>query len=299
MFAAHFVVNAGDVLGAAHDVGLDARTREFTIQNRQHVLDVAFAVDALVVEQARDLLVGVRLKNAKREVFELPLQLPHTQAIGQRRENIARQLRAFTARGGVFTFDRVTQILRVIGKLNQHHPHVLHHRQQHLAQRFELRGLLVGLLPAHLPIGQRADGVHAQHAFGEISNRCAEFIAHAFRRSSVQLQHRPQQRRRHGLVTQMQVTEQRHRAHHMRQHRLAIHQRLVFNQRRDKREHLAQLLRGGGGFARGKGVDPRGCIGSRWRDEFEVCCFYHVAIVANPAFHFRRTALTLCFYCHR
>ena len=36
----------------------------------------------------------------------------------------------------------VAQRLQVIGELDQHDAHVLHHREQHLAQRLELRGVL-------------------------------------------------------------------------------------------------------------------------------------------------------------
>ena len=59
----------------------------------QRVLDLfdeALAAAALVVEQARDLLVGLGLQVAEREVLQFPLQLPDAEAIGERRMDVAR-----------------------------------------------------------------------------------------------------------------------------------------------------------------------------------------------------------------
>src|SRR3546814_1742108 len=72
---------------------MDALRRQRIAQGRGDLGDVAFAAGALVVEQARDAAVGVRFEMTERQVLQLPLQLPDAQAIGQRRVDVAGQLR--------------------------------------------------------------------------------------------------------------------------------------------------------------------------------------------------------------
>ena len=62
-------------------------------QLRERLLDVALAPAATVVQLARDAYVGLGLEFAEREVFQLPLDLPDTQPVGQRRMDVAGQLR--------------------------------------------------------------------------------------------------------------------------------------------------------------------------------------------------------------
>ena len=60
---------------------------------RDDLCDVALAAAALVVEQARDALVGIRFEVAEREVLEFPFQLPDAEPVGERRVDVARELR--------------------------------------------------------------------------------------------------------------------------------------------------------------------------------------------------------------
>ena len=48
------------------------------------------ALDALLVEQARDRLVVLGLEEAERQVLELPLDLPDAEPVGERREHLHR-----------------------------------------------------------------------------------------------------------------------------------------------------------------------------------------------------------------
>ena len=75
------------------DLGAHALRGERIAQRRLDLFDVALAARALVVEQARDALVGVGFELAEREVLQFPLQLPDAEPVGERRVDVARQPR--------------------------------------------------------------------------------------------------------------------------------------------------------------------------------------------------------------
>jgi len=52
-----------------------------------------FAIDAALIEQFGDFLVGIRVQIAERKVFQLPLDLPDAQPVGERRVKIGGFLR--------------------------------------------------------------------------------------------------------------------------------------------------------------------------------------------------------------
>ena len=77
----------------------DACAASASRERARRLRDVALAAAALLVEQARDALVGVGLEVAERQVLELPFQLPDAEPVGERRVDVAR--RAAPARGAV------------------------------------------------------------------------------------------------------------------------------------------------------------------------------------------------------
>jgi hypothetical protein len=103
------------------------------------MLDVPLAVGALFVQQPRDALVGVGLQVAERQVLQFPLQLPDAEAVGQRRMDVARQLR----QGAPLRFGQPVgrahprQLPR---QQDRHHPQVAHDRQQQAAQALGAAG---------------------------------------------------------------------------------------------------------------------------------------------------------------
>ena len=104
--------------------------------------DVALAVGALLGECGGDAPVVIGLQETERQVFELPLELPEPQAVGERREHLARFERQALARGGVAVL-RGVEIDELPREPRQHEARIAHHRQQHLAQGFGLRGFEV------------------------------------------------------------------------------------------------------------------------------------------------------------
>ena len=129
--------DAVDVFRAPGDVGVDLRLRELLAQGRDDILDVALAVDALGREPARDTLVIVRLEVAEAPVFELPLDLPHAQAVGERRIDLA-GLVGQPLPLGLRRILAFAQLVELGSELDQHQSRIGDDREQHLAQAFRL-----------------------------------------------------------------------------------------------------------------------------------------------------------------
>ena len=107
------------------------------------------------IEVIHDLIVGIGHQVLEGDVLQLPLDLLHTQAVRQRRVNI-HGLPAFFQllfRGLVL---HGAHIVKPVGDLDEHHPDVLGHGHEHLAQIFHL-GLLGG---GEVGSGQLGDALH-------------------------------------------------------------------------------------------------------------------------------------------
>ena len=107
------------------------------------------------VEVIHDLIVGIGHQVLEGDILQLPLDLLHTQAVRQRRVNI-HGLPAFFQllfRGLVL---HGAHIVKPVGDLDEHHPDVLGHGHEHLAQVFHL-SLLGG---GEVGTGQLGDALH-------------------------------------------------------------------------------------------------------------------------------------------
>ncbi len=153
MLALHLVDDAVDVFGAAGHFSGDARLAQHLLQLRNHIGDILLAIHSALIQQLGDFLVQLGLQIAHRKVFQFPFELPHAEPIGQRREEAACLL------SDLFLLFRLrarqmAHGLGALGQLDQHHADVFHHRQQHLAQAFDLlRGFFLFLffdLAGHL-----------------------------------------------------------------------------------------------------------------------------------------------------
>ena len=143
LLALHLPMNAVDVFGPTVHLGRDAGSRQHARRApAQNSRDVAFAVGALLRERRGDAAVVVRLQEAERQVLELPLELPEPQAIGERREHLARLERQPLARGGV-SVPGGAELDQLARQARQHQARIADHRQQHLAQGLGLRRLEV------------------------------------------------------------------------------------------------------------------------------------------------------------
>ncbi len=213
--ALHLAPDAEDVLRPSRDFAGDAGTCEFRAQQLDHVADVGLAIHTLLVQLARKILVGIRLQAAKCQVLQLPLDLPHAEPVGERREQVHGIARRVLASLCVASGSQLPQQLHLIGQLDQNHPHVLDHRQQHLAQRLELRRP-VGLAGAGLdPSAQHLDLLHARHAFHQCSNRRPEARRQVLALCMGRHLHTKQKCRRNGFPVDAQSAEYADGSAHM------------------------------------------------------------------------------------
>ena len=104
------------------------------------IFDVALAVAALGRQPAGDALVVVRFEVAEAPVFELPFELPHAEAVRERRIHLPR----FVGEPlplGLRRILALAQLVQLGGELDQHQSRIGDDREQHLAQAF---GLIAG-----------------------------------------------------------------------------------------------------------------------------------------------------------
>ncbi len=105
------------------------------------LFEVALALPRVLQHHRLDLGVPLRVQHREREVFELPLDVLHAEAVRERRVDVERLLRdalllRLRERG-----DRA-HVVQPVGELDEQDAHVLRHRDEHLAHR---RGLLLFL----------------------------------------------------------------------------------------------------------------------------------------------------------
>ena len=221
VLALHLLPDAVDVLGPAGDLGREAGAGQRRAERGLGLDDVALAVAAALVEQARDALVHVRLQVAEREVLHLPLDLPDAQAVGQRRVDVGG---ALGQRAALLLRQpgRRAQPHQVPREQDEDHPQVLDDRQQQapqalgagaLAARAMQRPDLVGLaLAVHQHRQRRRQAVDP----GDVGDR-----------------------RGQGLGIDAELVEQ-----HQRRHQLAL---VGGRQGAHPRQHVGQRLLGGRG----------------------------------------------------
>ncbi len=106
---------------------------------------------ALRLEQARDLLVPLRLQVAEREVLQLPLDLPDAEAVGERRVDLHRLVRDADAASQAACASSVRMLCSRSASLMMTTRDVLRHRQEHLAQAFRLDRLVARTLAGRAP----------------------------------------------------------------------------------------------------------------------------------------------------
>ena len=256
LLAAHLVPDAVDVLGAPAHLGFHAGGGQLALERRLNVLDVMLAVEAPLIEQARDALIGFGLECAQGKILELPLELPYAQAIGQRREEIERLARGLGAGVGrrIVTADQEAQCLRALGELDQDDADVLDHRQQHLAQILRLQ---VVILPGGAA-GRGANRAHARRADDDLCDLGADGFRERRRVEAGRERCAEQDGGAHRVGVELERGDDACRAERAIEPRLAIGraQPCIANARRVQRladrGALGRCVRGG------DMVDPRG-----------------------------------------
>ncbi len=140
VLALHLAVDAVHVLGAAVDLRADGGFAQLVVQVPAQRVDVALTVGALLVERCGDAAVFVGLEIPERKILELPLELPHAQAVGQwRKDGPGLHGEPFPLL--VMQVARVPQAHELFREPRQHQAGIAHDRQKHLAQHLRLPGV--------------------------------------------------------------------------------------------------------------------------------------------------------------
>jgi len=160
VLALHLLVDAVDVLGSAADGAFDARIGKLGAQHLHHVGDVLATDRALFLEQLAEPSVGLGLELAKGEVFELPLELPDAETVGQRREDVHR-LPCERAACLVVDAAQLAHPFDPVRERDEDDANVRGHSEKQLAE--SLGRLLVELVPADL-----VQTAHAGHQRGHL-----------------------------------------------------------------------------------------------------------------------------------
>ena len=169
----HLEVGAVDAFGPADNFGGYAVLGEFVLKSGGNSLDVFFALGALGRQNLGYLPVLLFVEMPEGQVIQPPLDLPDTQPVGQGGVDVQGLLGdapPLFGRQGV----QGVHVVQAVRQLDQHHPDVLRHGDQHLAQALGVEGLSVvhevgyiisrGLeLVVHA--GQLGDTVHQLHHF--------------------------------------------------------------------------------------------------------------------------------------
>ena len=203
---AHLVVDAVDMLGPSGDVGDHVRPGEPGGERGDRIADIVFPLRASRGEHAGDPAVHHRLHQAKCKILKLPFELPDAEAIGEWRVEIqgfACQRRALRM---IVPGSEVTQGLDARREADQHHAHVGHHREQHLAQRLGL-GRVTGR--DRRGAGHVTQFVQARHSFHQLRNLGAEGRQHRGLPVAIEVRQREQPARRDRAIVQTQALEQR------------------------------------------------------------------------------------------
>ena len=265
--APHLFPDAIDVLGPSRDVGPNAGLRELASQKTDDAFDIALAVGPALVQHLRDRLVGSRLEGSQAQVLELPFELPDTEPVGERREQIQNFARRALARigNGRSRRNQVPHRLRPLGELDQHDANILDHREQHLAQPLRLRG-------AFLPVagcGQRADLVHACHTGHEASDVGTESLCQIVAVELLRCREANQKRRADGRRVELERGNDLCRARSVQRERLAIAREHIGGKRLCIRLRGAKRLDVTFGVRPAQRLEPRidsrqrGCCGGR------------------------------------
>ena len=139
MFLLHFAPDAVDVLRTPVNLSAHILLFHRLAQPADEFLDIVLTVNAAFVQQFCDAFVFRRMQVAEAVIFQLPLQLPDTETVRQRRIDIR------TLFGGqdALVFRRIfhfAQMGNPFGQLDNHAAEIIYHRQQHTTDVIHLLG---------------------------------------------------------------------------------------------------------------------------------------------------------------
>jgi hypothetical protein len=160
----HLLVEAPQVLAAPGDLGLDAEFGEAAADLGDRRCQVHLALRRAAADEVVELGEPLRVEGGEGEVLELLLDLLHPEAVGQGGVDVERLLGDALLLGQRHGRDG-PHVVQAVGQLDDEHPQVARHGDQHLAHR---RGLL-GLARVELDALELGDAVDdRRHLVAEV-----------------------------------------------------------------------------------------------------------------------------------
>jgi len=163
----HLLPDAVQMLGAPGDAVVQALLIQPLAHRGDGPLQIGRALYALLCNQAGDAVILLGLQIPESQVLQLPLELPDTQAVGQRREHVHRL--AGDARLALrLQVTEGAHVVQPVRQLDDDDAQVVHHGEDHLAQVLGL--FLIQVRTVHLalaldaleladPLYERGDGL--------------------------------------------------------------------------------------------------------------------------------------------
>ncbi len=151
----HLLVDAVVVLGSAGDGGLDPGGAQVLLDLVGDDGEVLVALGGALGDQPDDLVVHLGVEDGEGQVLQLPLDGVHAQPVGQRGVDLQR-LAGLLLLLVPLEVAHGAHVVQPVGELDNQHPRVLGHRDDHLADGLGLRRL------AELDLVQLGDAVDQQ-----------------------------------------------------------------------------------------------------------------------------------------
>ncbi len=163
--ALDLLVDRIEPLDAPLHARLDAVLPELLRQRVFHGAQELLTVHAPRLHCCRNLFVAQGVGVAERQIFQLAAHLAHAQPVRKGSVDVQRLARDRLLPVGLQVLQR-PHIVQPVGQLDQHHAHVRHHGQQHLAHVLCLAVFAIGKL----------DLVDLGYAFDDVRHLVAELF---------------------------------------------------------------------------------------------------------------------------
>ena len=175
----HLAVDGVEMLGPAVDIVMDVLLVQLLGQLGDDHADVFLPLGALLPHLLHQVLVAHGVNVAQGKILQLLLDGVHAQAMGQGRVD----LEGLPGDGhlplGLLPLHGA-HVVQPVRQLDQHHPDILAHGQDHLAQGFSLGLLLVGEVQL----------VQLRHAVHQLGDLIAELLADHIQGNALAVLHR-------------------------------------------------------------------------------------------------------------
>jgi hypothetical protein len=190
----HLLVDGVVVLGPAAHRGPQLHLLELGVHLLDDLGDVLLAGRLALGRHARDLLVPQRVQGREGQVLQLPLDLVDAEPVGQRGVDL-QDLAGLALLVLAVQVADVAHVVEPVGQLDDQHPDVAGHGDDHLADDLGL-----GRLPA-----LEADAVQLAEPVGDLGHLGPELLADLLQRQQALLERVVQQGGldRHGVQAQV------------------------------------------------------------------------------------------------